>query len=95
MWELDRKEDWVPKDWRFQIVVLEKILESPMDCSKNNPVNTKGNQPWILMGRTDAEAEAPILWLLNGKSWLIGKEPDAGKDWGQEEKWVAEDEMIR
>ena len=90
MWELDHKEDWAPKNWCFQIVVLEKTLESPLDCKEIKPVNPKGNQSWIFIGRTDAEA--PILWPLDEKSWLIGKDPDAGKDWGQE-KQVAEDDL--
>ena len=90
MWELDHKEGWVPKNWYFQIVVLEKTPERPFDCKKMKPVNRKGNQPWILIGRTDAEAEAPIPWPPVAKSWLIGKDPDAGKDWGQEEKGMTE-----
>ena len=90
MWELDHKEGWVPKNWCFQIVVLEKTLERPFDCKKIKPVNPKGNQPWILVGKTDAEAEAPIPWPPVAKSWLIGKDPDAGKDWGQEEKAMTE-----
>jgi len=85
VWELDHKEGWVPKNWCFWIVVLEKTLGSPVDC-KIKPANAKGNQPWIFIGRTNAEAEAPILWLPEGMSQLIGKDPDAGKDWGQEEK---------
>ena len=90
MRELDHKEGWVPKNWCFQIVVLEKTLERPFDCKKIKPVNPKGNQPWILIGKTDAEAEAPIPWPPVAKSWLIGKDPDAGKDWGQEEKAMTE-----
>ena len=78
----------------FQTVVLEKTLESPLDCKEIKPVNPKGNQPWIFIGRTDAKAEAPILWLPEVKSQLIGKDPDIGKDWRQEEKWAAEDEMV-
>ena len=93
-WELDYKEGWVPKNWCFQIVVLEKILESPLDCREIKLVNPKGSQLWIFTGRTDAEAEAPILWLPDARSWLIGKDPDAGKDWGQEEKGMTEDEMV-
>ena len=85
MWELDHKEGWAPKNWCFQTVVLEKTLESPLDC-KIKPVNPKGNQSWIFIGRTDAETEAPILWPPNAKSQLIGKDPDAGKDWRQEVK---------
>ena len=85
MWELDYKENWSLKSWHFWTVVLEKTLESPLD-SKTKPVNIKGNQPWILIRRTDAEAETPILWPPDVNSWLIGKNPVAGKDWGQEEK---------
>ena len=92
MWELDHKEDWAPKNWCFWIVVLEKTLESPLD-GKIKPVNPQGNQPWIFTGRTDADAEAPILWPPDVKSQLIGKDPDAGKDWGQE-KGVTEDEIV-
>ena len=87
LWESDHKEDWVLKNWCFQIVVVEKTLESPLDSKEIKPVNPKGNQPWIFFGRIDAEAEAPILWPPNAKSQLIGKDPDAGgKDWRQEEK---------
>ena len=95
LWELDHKEGWAPKDWCIWIVVLEKTLESPLDCKEIKPVNPKGNQPWIFIGRTDAEAETPILWLPDAKSHIIGKDPDAGKDWRQKEKREAEDEMIR
>ena len=95
MWKLDHKEDWVPKNWCFQTVVLEKTLESPSNSEEIKPVNPKGNQSWIFIGRTDAETEAPILWSPDAKSWLILKGPDAGKDWGQEEKGMAEDEMVR
>ena len=94
MWELDHKEDWVLENWCFRIVVLEKTLESPLDCKEIQPVNPQGNQPWIVIGRTGAEAEAPILWPPDVKSWLTGKDPDTGKDWGQEEKGVTEDEMV-
>ena len=94
IWELDHKEDWALKTWCFWIAMLEKTLESPLDC-KIKPVNPKGNQPWILIGRTDAEAEAPILWSPDIKSQLIWKDPDAGKDWRQKEKGAAEDEMVR
>ena len=94
MWELDPKEGWVLKNWCFQIVVLEKTLKSPLDSKAIQPVNPKANLPWIFTGRTGAEAEAPILWLPGGKSWLTGKYPDAGKDWRQEEKGVTEDEMV-
>ena len=93
MWELDRKEDWVLKNWCFQIVVLEKTLENPLDCKEIKSVNPK-NQPWIFIGKTDAEAEAPILWQLDAKSWLTGKDPDAGKDGKQEEKRMTEDGMV-
>ena len=93
-WELNHKEDWAPRNWCFQTVVLEKTLESPLDSKEIKPVNPKGNKPWIFIGRTDACAEAPILWPPDEKSWLIIKDPDAGKDWGQEDKEVAEDEMV-
>ena len=92
MWELDYKESWVPKYWCVWTVVLEKTLESPLDCKEIKPVHPIGNQPWIFIGRTDAEA--PIFWLPNVKSWLIGKDPDAGKDWRQEEKGTIEDEVV-
>ena len=92
MWELDYKESWVLKNWCFWTVVLEKSLESPLDCKEIKPVNTKGNQSWILIGRTDAEAS--ILWPPDVKKWLLGKDPDAGKDWRQEEKGMTEDEMV-
>ena len=95
MWELDQKEGWAPKNWCFQTVVLEKTLESPLDSKEIKPVNPKGNQPLIFVAKTDAEAETPILWLPDVKSHLIGKDPDAGKDWGQKEKRAAEDEMVR
>ena len=88
MWELDHKEGWVPKNWCFSTVVLEKILESPLDCKEIQLVHPKGNQSWVFIGRTDAEAEAPILWPPDARSQLIGKDPDAGKDGGQEEKWA-------
>ena len=93
MLELDHKEGWAPKNWGFQILVLEKTLESPMDCKEIKPVNTKRNQSWIFIGRTDAEAETPILWPPDEKNWLIWKDSDAGKDWKQEEKGTTEDEM--
>ena len=93
MWELDYKEGWALKNWCFQAVVLKKTLESPLDCEEIKLVNPKGNQPWIFIGKTDAEAEAPILWLPDEKIWLTGKDPDAGKDWRQKEKGSAEDEM--
>ena len=94
MWELDYKESWVPKNWCFWIVVLEKTLESPLDSKEVKPVRPKGNQSWIFIGRTDTEAEAPILWLPDAKSRLIGKDPDAGKDWNQEAKGMTENEMV-
>ena len=94
MWELDHKEVWVPKNWRFRTVVLEKTLESPLDCQEIKPVNLTGNQPWIFSGRTEAEAEAPILWLPVVKSQHTGKDPDAGKDWREEEKGMTEDEIV-
>ena len=95
MWELDHKKDEALKNWCFWIVVLEKILESPLDCKEIKLINSKGNQPWIFMGRTDAEAEAPVLWPPDVKSRLTEKDPHAGKDWERKEKWVAEDEMVR
>ena len=95
MWELDHKEGWVLKNWCFRTVVLDKTFESPLDSQEIKPVNPKGNQPQIFIGRTDAEAETPILWSLYLKSSFIGKDPDAGKDWGQEEKGTTEDEMAR
>ena len=94
MWELDHKASWVPKNWCFWTVVLEKTLESPLDCKEIQPVNRKGNQSWIFTGRTDAEAEAPILWPPDVKNWLLGEDSDAGKDWRQEEKGMKEDEMV-
>ena len=95
MWELDYKESWALKNWCFRSVVLEKTLESPLGYKEIQPVNPKGNQSWILIGRTDAEAEAPILWPPDGKNCLIWKDSDPGKDWGQEEKETTEDEMVR
>ena len=94
MWELDRKEGWALKKWCFWTVVLEKTLDSPLDCKEIQPVHPKGNQSWIVIGRTDAEAETPILWPPDVKSGLIWKDPDAGKDWRQEEKGTTEDEMV-
>ena len=94
MWELDYKESWVLKYWCFWTMVLEKTLESPLDCKGIQPVHPKGNQSWILIGRTDVEAETPILWPPDAKSWLIWKDPIAEKDWGQEEKGMTEDEMV-
>ena len=94
MWELDHKEGWESKNGCSWTVVLKKIPKSSLDCKEIKPVHPKGNQSWIFIGRTDAEAEAPILWPRNLKSWLIGKDPDAGKDWGQG-KGATEDEMVR
>ena len=94
MWELDYKESWAPKNWCFWTVVLEKTLTSPLDCTEIQPVHPKGNQSWIFIGRTDVEAETPILWPPDVKSWLIWKDSDAGRDWGQEEKGTTEDEMV-
>ena len=95
MWELDHKESWVPKNWCFWTVVLEKTLESPLDFKEIQPVHSKGNQSRISIGRTDAEAETPILWPRDVKNWLIWKDPDAGKDWRWEEKGTTEDEILR
>ena len=92
--ELDYKESWPLKNWCFWTVVLEKTLESPLDCKEIKPVHPKGNQSWIFTGSTDAEAEAPILWPPDAKNWLTGKDPDAGKDWSQEEKGKREDETV-
>ena len=94
MWELDYKESWVPVNWCFWTVVLEKTLESPLDCKEIQPVNPKGNQFWLFIGRTDAEAETPILWLCDEKNRLIWKDPDAGKDWRWEEKGKTDNEMV-
>ena len=92
MWELDQKESWALKNWCFWTVMLEKTLESSMDCKEIQPVNPEENQSWIFIGRTDPEA--PILWPSDVKNWLIGKDPDAGKDWRQEEKGTTEDEVV-
>ena len=94
MWELDYKESWVPKNWCFWTVVLQKTLESPLNCKEIQPVNPKGNQPLIFIGKTDTEAETPILRPPDAKNWLIGKDPDVRKDWRQEEKGTIEDEMV-
>ena len=94
MWELDYKERWAVKNWCFWTVVLEKTLEIPLDCKEIQPVHPKGNQSWIFIGRTDAEAETPIVWPPDAKNWVIGKDPDAGKDWRQEEKGTTENEMV-
>ena len=93
MWELDCEESWGPKNWCFWTVVLEKTLESPLDCNEVQPVHSKGDQPWVFFGRNDTKADTPVLWPPHGKSWLIGKDSDAGRDWGQEEKGMTEDEM--
>ena len=86
MWELDNKESWVPKNWCFWTVVLEKTLESPLNCKEIQPVHPKADQTWVFIGRTDVEAETPILWPRDARSWLVWKDPDAGRDWGQEER---------
>ena len=95
MWEFNCEESWTPKNWCFWTVVLEKILENPLDCKEVQPVHPKGDQSWVFTGRTetDVEAETPILWPLHAKSWLVGKDSDAGRDWEQEEKGTTEDEM--
>ena len=94
MWELDNKESWAPKNWCFLTVVLEETLESPLDCKEIQPVNPQENQSWVFIGRTDAEVETSIIWPPDVKNWLIGKDPDAGKDWRQEKKGTTEDEMV-
>ena len=94
LWELDYKESWVLKNWCFCTVVVEKTLESPLHCKEIQPVHPKGDQSWLFIGRTDVEAETPILWPPDVKSWLFWKDPDSGKDWGQEEKGTTEVEMI-
>ena len=94
MWELDYKESWAQKNWCFWTVVLEKTVESPLDCKEIQPVHSKGNQSLVFIGGTDAKAETQILWPPDGKSWLIGKVPDAGRNWGQEKKGMTEDEMV-
>ena len=91
MWEMDYKESWAPKNWCLWTVVLEKTLESPLDCKEIQPVHSKGDQPWVFFGRNDAET--PITWPPDAKNWLIGKDPDAGKDWRWEEKGTTGDEM--
>ena len=93
MWELDSKENLAPKNWCFWTVVLEKTLESPLDSKEIQPVHPKGDQSWVFIGRTDVEAETPILWPPHAKSWQVRKDSDAGRDWGQEEKGMTEDEM--
>ena len=94
MWELDYKESWARKNWCFWTVVLEKTLESPLNCKEIQQVNPKGNQSWIFIGRTDVEADTLIVWPPDAKNWLIGKDPDAGKGWRWEEKEMTEDEMV-
>ena len=94
MWELDHKESWALKNWCFWTVVLEKTLESVLDCKEIQPVHPKGDQSWVFIGRTDVEAETPILWPPDVKNWLIWKDPDAGKDWRQEEKGMTQDKMV-
>ena len=94
MLELDYQENWAPKNWCFWTAMLEKTLESPLDCKEIQPVLPKGDQSWVFIGRTDVEAETPILWPPDAKSWPIWKDPDAGKDWGQEEKGTTEDGMV-
>ena len=94
MWELDYKESWALKNWCFWTVVLEKTLESPLDCKEIKPVCPKGNQSWIVIERTDVEAETPVLWPADVKNWLTVEGPDAGKDWRQEKKGMTEDEMV-
>ena len=93
MWELNYKESWMQKNWCFWTVVLEKTLESPLDCKEIQPVHPKGDWSWVFIGMTDAEAEMLIFWPSDVKSWLTGRDPDAGKDWGWEEKGMTEDEM--
>ena len=95
MWELDHKGGWSPKNWCFWAVVLEKALESPLDWKEIQPVHSKGDQSWVFFGKNDAKAETPVLWPPHAKSWLIGKDCDAGRDWGKEEKGTTEDEMAR
>ena len=93
MWELDCEESWALKNWCFWTLVLKKTLESPLDCKEFQPVHSKGDQSWVFFGRTDAKAETPIFWPTHSKCWLVGKDPDAGRDWGQEEKGMTEDEI--
>ena len=93
MWDLDYKESSVPRNWSFWSVVLEKTLKSLLDCREIQPVHPKEDQSWVFIGRTDAKAETPVLWPPDAKSWLTGKSPDAGRDWGQDEKGMTEDEM--
>ena len=93
MWELGCEESWAPKNWCFWTAVLEKTLESPLDCREIQPVHSKWDQPWVFFGRNESKAETPVLWPPHVKSWFIGKDSDAGRDWGQEEKGTTEDEM--
>ena len=93
MWELDCEESWALKNWCFWTVVLEKTLQSSLDCKEIQPVHSQGDQPWVFYGRNDVKAETPVLWPPHAKSWLIGKNSDAGRDWGQEEKGTTEDDM--
>ena len=94
MWELDYKESWVQRNWCFWTVVLDKTLERPLDCKETQPVHPKGDQCWVFIGGTDVKPETPLLWPPHAKSWLIWKDPDAGRDWEQEEKGTTEDEMV-
>ena len=94
MWELDHKQSWAPKNWCFWTVVLEKTLESPLDCKEIQPVHPKGDQSWVFINMTDVEAETLILWPPDAKSWLIWKVPDAGEDWKREEKGMTKDEVV-
>ena len=94
MWELDYKESWAMKNWCFWTMILEKSLESPLDCKEIQPIHPKGNHSWIFIGRTDTKAESPILWPHDAKNWLFWKDPDAGKDWKWEKKGTIEDEMV-
>ena len=95
IWEWGHKEGWVPKSWCFPVVMLEKTIESPLDHKEIKPINPKGNQPWICIGKIAPDAKATILWLPYAKNWLIGKYPDAGRDWRQKDRGVAEGEMVR
>ena len=94
MWKLNYKESWVPQNWCFWTVVLEKTLENPSNCKEIQPVHPKGDQSWVFIGRTDVEGGTPILWPPDAKNWLLGKDPDPGKDWGQGEKGTTKDEMV-
>ena len=94
IWELDCEEGWAPKNWCFWTVALEKTLESPLDCKEIQPVHPEADQSWVFTGKTDAKAETPVLWPPHAKSWLVGKDPDAGRDWGKEEMGMTENEMV-